>query len=206
MGLISLLASNPAAFFMLVPVLLYSVIIHEIAHGWVASRFGDNTAKHSGRLSFHPASHIDPMGAIAIFLVGFGWAKPVPVNYSNLSPSRRGIISVALAGCVVNILIAIIALFLLQFSAFNSNSLFAPILYITARINLILASLNLIPIPPLDGSRVLREFLPTRAKYKLAVLEPYGFFIIIGLLWTGLLTPIISFIQGAILVFIRILF
>lgn len=206
MGLISLLASNPAAFFMLVPVLLYSVIIHEIAHGWVASRFGDNTAKYSGRLSFHPASHIDPMGAIALFLVGFGWAKPVPVDYSNLSPSRRGIISVALAGCVVNILIAIIALFLLQFSAFNSNSLFAPILYIAARINLILASLNLIPIPPLDGSRVLMEFLPTRAKYKLAVLEPYGFFIIIGLLWTGLLTPIISFIQGAILVFIRIMF
>lgn len=206
MGLISLLASNPVAFFILVPVLLYSVIIHEIAHGWVASRFGDNTAKYSGRLSFHPASHIDPMGAIAIFLVGFGWAKPVPVDYSNLSPSRRGIISVALAGCVVNILIAIIALFLLQFSAFNSNSLFAPVLYVVARINLILASLNLIPIPPLDGSRVLMEFLPTRAKYKLAVLEPYGFFIIIGLLWTGLLTPIISFIQGAILVFIRILF
>lgn len=206
MGLISLLASNPVAFFILVPVLLYSVIIHEIAHGWVASRFGDNTAKYSGRLSFHPASHIDPMGAIAIFLVGFGWAKPVPVDYSNLSPSRRGIISVALAGCVVNILIAIIALFLLQFSAFNSNSLFAPVLYVVARINLILASLNLIPIPPLDGSRVLMEFLPTRAKYKLAVLEPYGFFIIIGLLWTGLLTPIISFIQGSILVFIRILF
>lgn len=206
MGLISLLASNPVAFFILVPVLLYSVIIHEIAHGWVASRFGDNTAKYSGRLSFHPASHIDPMGAIAIFLVGFGWAKPVPVDYSNLSPSRRGIISVALAGCVVNILIAIVALFLLQFSAFNSNSLFAPVLYVVARINLILASLNLIPIPPLDGSRVLMEFLPTRAKYKLAVLEPYGFFIIIGLLWTGLLTPIISFMQGAILVFIRILF
>ena len=206
MGLISLLASNPAAFFILVPVLLYSVIMHEIAHGWVASRFGDNTAKYSGRLSFHPASHIDPMGAIALFLVGFGWAKPVPVDYSNLSPSRRGIISVALAGCVVNILIAIVALFLLQFSAFNSNSLFAPVLYVVARINLILASLNLIPIPPLDGSRVLMEFLPTRAKYKLAVLEPYGFFIIIGLLWTGLLTPIISFIQGSILVFIRILF
>ncbi|MCQ9205996.1 MAG: site-2 protease family protein [Omnitrophica bacterium] len=206
MGLISLLASNPAAFFILVPVLLYSVIMHEIAHGWVASRFGDNTAKYSGRLSFHPASHIDPMGAIALFLVGFGWAKPVPVDYSNLSPSRRGIISVALAGCVVNILIAIVALFLLQFSAFNSNSLFAPVLYVVARINLILASLNLIPIPPLDGSRVLMEFLPTRAKYKLAVLEPYGFFIIIGLLWTGLLTPIISFVQGAILGFIRILF
>lgn len=206
MGLISLLASNPVAFFILVPVLLYSVIIHEIAHGWVASRFGDNTAKYSGRLSFHPASHIDPMGAIALFLVGFGWAKPVPVTYSNLSPSRRGIISVALAGCVVNILIAIVALFLLQFSAFNSNSLFAPVLYVVARINLVLASLNLIPIPPLDGSRVLMEFLPTRAKYKLAVLEPYGFFIIMGLLWTGLLTPIISFMQGAILVFIRILF
>lgn len=206
MGLISLLASNPVAFFILVPVLLYSVIIHEIAHGWVASRFGDNTAKYSGRLSFHPASHIDPMGAIAIFLVGFGWAKPVPVTYSNLSPSRRGIISVALAGCVVNILIAIVALFLLQFPAFNSNSLFAPVLYVVARINLVLASLNLIPIPPLDGSRVLMEFLPTRAKYKLAVLEPYGFFIIMGLLWTGLLTPIISFMQGAILVFIRILF
>jgi len=175
MGLVSLLFKDPLAFFLLVPILLYSVIVHEVAHGWVASLFGDNTAKNSGRLSFNPISHIDPIGAMAIFLVGFGWAKPVPVDYRNFHQSRRAIISVSLAGVGANIIIATIALFLLQFSIFNTNSVLATVLMIAAQINIILGSFNLIPIPPLDGSRVLMEFLPLSAKYKLARLEAYGF-------------------------------
>lgn len=206
MGLLSLLFTSPITFFLLVPVLLYSVIAHEVAHGWVASLFGDNTAKYSGRLSFNPKSHIDPMGTLALFFVGFGWARPVPVNYRNLNNSRGGIIAVSLAGCAANILIATTALFLLHFDIFSTNHLFAPVLIITAKINIILGSFNLIPIPPLDGSRVLTEFLPYNIKYKLARLEPYGFFIIIILLWTGALSPVISFVQDIILLFIGILF
>lgn len=205
MGLLSLLFKDPMTFFILVPVLLYSVIAHEVAHGWVASLFGDNTAKYSGRLSFKPKSHIDPMGTLALFLVGFGWAKPVPVDYNNLSHSRRAIIAVSLAGCVTNILIATSALFLLHFHAFYTNNLLAPVLGIAAQINIILGSFNLIPIPPLDGSRVLMEFLPRELKYRLAKLEPYGFFIIIFLLFTGILSPVISFVRGVILIFIGIL-
>ena len=206
MGLLALLFRDPIAFFLLVPLLLYSVIAHEVAHGWVASLFGDNTAKYSGRLSLAPGSHIDPMGTLALFLVGFGWARPVPVNYRNLSHSRTAIIAVSLAGCVTNIFIATIALFLLHFDTFRTHHLLAPILLIAAKINIMLGSFNLIPIPPLDGSRVLAEFLPYNAKYKLAKLDSYGFFIIIILLWMGVLTPIISFVQNGILTFIGILF
>ncbi len=205
MGLLSLLLRDPAAFFLLVPLLLYSVIAHEVAHGWVASLFGDNTAKYSGRLSFNPKFHLDPMGTIALFLVGFGWAKPVPVDYRSLSNSRRAIVAVSLAGVAANILIATIALFLLHFYTFRANHIFALVLSITARINIILGALNLIPIPPLDGSRVLMEFLPDNAKHKLAKLEPYGFFIIVILLWTGILSPVITFVQNSIIGLIGIL-
>jgi len=205
MGLLSLLREDPVTFFLLVPVLLYSIIFHEVAHGWVASLFGDNTAKYSGRLSLNPALHIDPIGALALFLVGFGWAKPVPVDYRNLSSRRRAIIAVSLAGCVTNIAIATIAFFLLQFRVFYANHFFAPVLLITAQINIILGSFNLIPIPPLDGSRVLMEFLPFDVKYKLARLEPYGFFIIIILIWTGILSPVIMFIRNLILGLIGII-
>ena len=205
MGLLSLLFRDPIAFLLLVPLLLYSVIAHEVAHGWVASLFGDNTAKYSGRLSFNPKFHLDPMGTLALFFIGFGWAKPVPVDYRSLSNSRRAIIAISLAGCAVNILIATIALFLLHFYTFRTNHLFMPVLLVTAKINIMLGSFNLIPIPPLDGSRVLMQFLPYDAKYKLARLERYGFFIIIILLWMGILDPVITFVQNLILGLIGIL-
>ena len=205
MGLLALLLRDPAAFILLVPLLLYSIIAHEVAHGWIASLFGDNTAKRSGRLSLNPLSHLDPMGTLALFLIGFGWAKPVPVDYRNLGRSRRAIIAVSLAGCATNLLIATVALFLLHFHTFRTSHFLAPALLITAKINIILGSFNLIPIPPLDGSRVLMEFLPDNARYKLAGLERYGFFIIIILLWTGILSPVITFVQSTILGLIGIL-
>tara|TARA_B100000315_G_C14574971_1_gene587436 strand:+ start:25 stop:666 length:642 start_codon:yes stop_codon:yes gene_type:complete len=205
MGLLSLLRQDPVAFFILVPVLLYSIIAHEVAHGWVASLFGDNTAKNSGRLSFNPLPHIDPVGLAVLFLVGFGWAKPVPVNYRNLSHSRKAIIAVSLAGCGANILIATLAIFLLQFEAFSSNTVFASVLERAAGINIILGAFNLIPIPPLDGSHVLMEFLPSKLKYKLASLQRFGLFIIIFLLYTGILRPVIDIIYYLILTFISLL-
>ncbi|MFA5271102.1 MAG: site-2 protease family protein [Candidatus Omnitrophota bacterium] len=206
MGLISLLFSNPALFFILAISLLYSVIAHEVAHGWVAHLFGDDTAKYAGRLTLNPISHIDPLGAIMLLLVGFGWAKPVPVNFNRLKNYRVGLVAVSLAGCLANILIATIAIFALQFPAVNTNSALVLILSILARINIILGAFNLIPIPPLDGSKILMGFLSYSGQLAMARLERYGFFIIIILLYTGMLNPVITFMQNLIYAVIYLLF
>ncbi|MGD0336741.1 MAG: site-2 protease family protein [Candidatus Omnitrophota bacterium] len=206
MGLISLLFSNPRVFIMLSVLLLYSVIIHEVSHGWIAHLFGDDTAKHYGRLTLNPVSHLDPIGTLMLFLAGFGWARPVPVNYNSLSRSRFGLVAVALAGCLANILIAAIAIFLLQFDKINTNEVFATLLSVLARINIMLGAFNLIPIPPLDGSKILMGFLPYEAQENLARLEPYGFYILILLLFTGLLNPVISFMQSVIYALIAFIF
>ncbi|MCK9614435.1 MAG: site-2 protease family protein [Candidatus Omnitrophica bacterium] len=206
MGLASLLFSNPALFFILAVLLLYSVIAHEVAHGWVAHLFGDNTAKNSGRLTLNPVSHIDPLGAIMLLLVGFGWAKPVPVDFYRLKNYRVGLIAVSLAGCLANILIATIGIFFLQFPAINTNPMLKVIFTILVRVNIILGAFNLIPIPPLDGSKILMAFLSVSGQQIMARLERYGFFIIIILLYTGLLNPVITFMQNLIYTVIYLLF
>lgn len=206
MGLISLLFSNPAVFAILAVVLLYSVIIHEVSHGFVAYFFGDDTAKSYGRLTLNPASHLDPLGTLMLFLVGFGWAKPVPIDYYRLKNSRLGLVCVSLAGCLANILIAALALFLLQFEGIGANPGLSAILQLAARINIILGAFNLIPIPPLDGSKILMSVLPEGAQRQLMIIEPFGFFILAGLLFTGLLDPVIYFMQGAVYGFITLFF
>lgn len=206
MGLISLLFSHPVLFLVLAVLLLYSIIAHEVAHGWVAYLWGDDTAWRYGRLTLNPASHIDPVGLLMLFIVGFGWAKPVPVNYYKLGNSRLALMSVSLAGCAANILIAIIALFLLQFQEVGASPAFSTPLIILARINIILGAFNLIPIPPLDGSKILMSLLPQEAQQNLARLEPYGFFILAILLFTGVLDPVIRFMQNIIYGFITLLF
>lgn len=206
MGLVSLLFRNPGLFIILAVLLLYSVIAHEIAHGWVAYLFGDDTSKRYGRLTLNPASHLDLIGTLMLFFVGFGWAKPVPVNYYRLRDSRFGLIAVSLAGCLTNIVIAIIAMLLLQLQSISTNPAFSTLLSIVVRINIILGAFNLIPIPPLDGSKILMSLLPEDAQQGLARLEPYGFFILAFLLFTGLLNPVISFMQNLIYGFIALLF
>jgi len=206
MGLISLLFSNPRLFIVLAVSLLYSVIAHEVAHGWVAHLFGDDTALRYGRLTLNPASHLDPIGTLMLFLVGFGWARPVPIDYYALRDFRLGLIFVSLAGCLANILIAIIAIFLLQFQSISANPTFSAMLSIVVRINIILGALNLIPIPPLDGSKILMGFLPEEAQRNLQRMEPYGFFILVFLLFTGLLNPMITFMQNLIYGLIAVLF
>ena len=114
MGLLNLLTKDPLAFVSIVIPLLYSVVIHEVAHGWVANRMGDPTAKWMGRLSLNPIKHLDLFGTLMLFLVGFGWAKPVPVNFNNIPDRRKGLIFVSSAGIVSNILIAFIALLFLR--------------------------------------------------------------------------------------------
>ncbi len=199
MGLIPLFFSDPRLFLILVFFLPYSVILHEIAHGWVAYLFGDTTAKLSGRLSFNPKSHIDPLGAFMLFLVGFGWARPVPVNLYNLRNFRWGVLAVSLAGPFTNILIATLALFFLQLPFLKESPFFATNLFILAKININLGAFNLIPIPPLDGSRLFLVFGGEKALYKLARLEPFTLILLLVLLGLGFLEPIIDFFIAAVL-------
>ena len=180
--------------------LIFAITVHEVAHGWVANKLGDPTAKLQGRLTLNPLKHIDILGTIIIpgilLLLGgivFGYAKPVPVDWRNLKNIRRDMALVALAGPVANLLMAffwaIIAKIGVSFA--NSANYLAMVLYIMGTggifTNLILLVLNLIPIPPLDGSRVVMSFLKGKAALFYAKIEPYGFFIILGLLFIGLL-------------------
>jgi len=205
MGLLRLLTNDPLAFVFVAIPLLFSVIIHEVAHGWVAYRMGDSTAKLQGRLSLNPLRHLDPVGTIMLFLFGFGWAKPVPVNFSNLRDRRKGLILVSSAGIITNMFLAFIAFFLYRLLSPEPGGVLSTLLYYLAQINIILASFNLIPIPPLDGSKILMGFAPTRLQYTLSRLEPYGFFIIIGLLYLGALNPLIDLFRWLILALISAL-
>lgn len=204
MGLFKLLMNDPVAFLLLVIPLLYSVVLHEVAHGWVANWMGDPTAKWLGRLSLNPLKHLDPIGTLMLFLAGFGWAKPVPVNLNNIPNRRKGLILVSSAGIIANILVAFGALLIHRLLGLSSFGMGAIIVYTLAHINITLAALNLIPVPPLDGSKILMGFAPAEIRYFLARLEPYGFFIIVGLLFLGLLNPFIAFFRSIIITLIRI--
>ena len=205
MGLFRLLMNDPIAFVLLVIPLLYSVVIHEVAHGWVAYRMGDPTAKLMGRLSLNPIRHIDPIGALMLFLVGFGWARPVPVNINNIADRRKGLIFVSSAGIFSNILIAFGSVLFLRLLHPSLDGTMAQILRTVASINITLAALNLIPIPPLDGSKILMGLTSERTRYFLARIEPFGFFILIGLLYLGLLDPLIGFFEWIIVTVIKTL-
>jgi Zn-dependent protease len=177
-----------------------AVILHECAHGWVALKFGDPTAKLLGRLTLNPFKHIDPIGTVLVPIITkltlgfpFGWAKPVPVNFANLNNPKRDMIFVALAGPAVNIVLALVA------SVFLS---FAPKIFgLAVVINLMLATFNMMPIPPLDGSRVVAGLLPTSLARKYLYLEPFGFIIVIVLLQSGAL----DFLGGFVMVMAKIL-
>ena len=185
--------------------LIFAITLHEAAHGWVASKFGDKTALMLGRVTLNPAKHIDPIGTIVfpiitLLLSGFifGWAKPVPINYHNLNNPKRDMLFVALAGPVSNLLMAIFWAIIAKLTLMVFISDVHPVLKTTATfihlsaqfgilINCLLLVLNLIPIPPLDGSRVVSSLLPANAAYYYEKIEPYGIWIILGLLVFGIL-------------------
>ncbi len=196
MGLLKLLTADPLAFAVVAIPLLFSVIIHEVAHGWVAYKMGDPTAKWSGRLTLNPLNHLDPIGTLMLFLAGFGWAKPVPVNFNNLTDKRKGLLFVSSAGILANILLAFFALLFIRLFSSSSSGTAAILVYkvstYIAHINITLAALNLIPIPPLDGSKILMGITWKRTPYFLTRLEPYGFFIIVGFFYLGILDPLIG--------------
>jgi Zn-dependent protease len=205
MGLLRLLLHDPLTFMLLAIPLLYSIIIHELAHGWVAYKMGDPTAKLLGRLSLNPLKHLEPIGTLMLFVVGFGWAKPVPVNFSNLRGSRTAVVFVSAAGIVANTLLAFTAFLLNRLLSPFPSGVLAQILFYTAQVNIMLAAFNLIPIPPLDGSKILMGVTSGAFQRFLIGLERYGFFIIIGLLYLGVLDPLIAFFRWMLLMLIRLL-
>jgi Zn-dependent protease len=175
-----------------------ALTIHEVAHGWIALKLGDPTAKISGRLTLNPLKHIDPLGTIIIPVllylfhspIIFGSAKPVPVNFSRLRNPKRDIVLVGLAGPVANLILAVLIGIIFRLNLVKNSNLFS-ILQTIGLLNLALAVFNLIPIPPLDGSRVMLGLLPNRLAYRYAQLEPFGMYILIILLVFGLLQLII---------------
>jgi len=189
--------------FIIIPVLLFSIVIHEVSHGWIAYKYGDPTAKMMGRLTLNPVPHIDIFGTIllpAILILSkagvvFGYAKPVPVDYKNFRNPLKDQAVVSFAGPLSNILVAAVC-FILAIVIININpsgifwQKMVSMIVFGIQINLILANFNLIPIPPLDGSWILLYLLPENMAIQYEKIRPYGFFIIIGLLFFNLLNPL----------------
>ncbi|MCX7995351.1 MAG: site-2 protease family protein [candidate division WOR-3 bacterium] len=166
------------------PPLLLALTVHEYLHGYVAYRMGDPTAKWSGRLTFNPLKHIDPIGLIAFLFLKFGWAKPVPVNPYNFYNFRKGMVLTSLAGPGSNFLLAIISGLLIRLlDVYSAPSFLISMLGLSIYFNLLIFAFNLIPVPPLDGSKVLFYTLPNRYLNLAHVLEQYGLFILVGLIF-----------------------
>ena len=173
--------------------LLFAITLHEAAHGWAASKLGDHTARMMGRVTLDPTKHIDPIGTIAIPLVLllsssgfiFGWAKPVPINFNALRNGKNDMIWVALAGPGANIVMAICWLFVMIIAIKMNITVLIEMGRVGILVNCVLAVFNLLPIPPLDGSRVISALLPNRLAYQYNQLEQYGLYILLGLMFLG---------------------
>ena len=194
---------------------IFAITVHEAAHGFAARYFGDMTAEREGRITLNPLKHIDPIGTVLLPILTlylsikggvpflFGWAKPVPVNFSRLRHPKRDMLWVAAAGPLSNLAMAFFWAFVIKFSAFSPSLYVEPMKLmgeIGIGINVVLMVLNLVPLPPLDGGRIAVSLLPNHLAYKYAQIERYGFIILLVLLATGILSflmsPFIYFVKG----------
>jgi len=192
-----------------IPAILLAITFHEVAHGWTADKLGDPTARLAGRLTLNPLAHLDPIGALMLIVAKFGWAKPVPVNPYNLRHPLRDMVWVAAAGPTANFLLAALSLLAFRWSA----ALDLPFVTVPFRelcrwsyvINLNLAAFNLIPIPPLDGSQILKGFLPRAALHSYERFEPYGFIVLVLFLMSGVSGAVLGPLVGILSFGLRLL-
>jgi len=184
---------SPYEMLLMVPAIVLGLTIHEFAHGWTAYRLGDSTARYQGRLTLNPAAHIDVIGLVMLFIAGFGWARPVPVNPVNLRGNlRRSMMLVSLAGPAANLVLAVAGAVALGLGIWHfplGREIFVAII----RINVVLAVFNLLPVPPLDGSKILAGLLPGRQEW-LYALENYGVIILLVLLFTGVIGRVLGWV------------
>lgn len=201
---------DPGHFILFIPVILWALSFHELGHGWMALRFGDPTARDLGRLTLNPLKHLDPLGTLMMFVAGFGWAKPVPVDPRNLEHPLRDGLWIAAAGPTANFLSAAASGLLLQLiyrNAAISGMLgwAAPgvlqLLFLSIQVNLALAVFNLLPIPPLDGAGVLKGLVSERTAESLARFDPVGPMVLMLLILVGRVSPIdpLGFMMGPVL-------
>lgn len=189
---------NIQTLLLIAPPILLALTFHEYAHAYVAHRYGDDTAKQSGRLTLNPLRHLDPLGTIMIFLVQFGWAKPVPVNPYQLKNPKKDMLWISAAGPLSNMLLALVSGLLFRMLSDSAGTterdaiaeVFRLMVFLSMKINLALAVFNVLPIAPLDGSKILFGLLPTRYGKFILALERYGPFILIGLIIFGRATGV----------------
>lgn len=201
---------NLTSLLLSIPPILFALSFHEYAHGWMANRLGDPTAKNEGRLTLNPLAHLDPLGTLMIVILHFGWAKPVPVNPYNLANPKKDMLKIALAGPVSNVLMAAATGMLIRFMQGMGmrvdNSFFGffqYMLYFLVMINLVLAIFNMIPVPPLDGSKILFGLLPAEYEESFLRYESKGPIILLGLvivnnffgipIFSTLISPFVTF-------------
>lgn len=189
---------DPGGLILLIPAILFALSVHEFSHGVVAYKLGDPTAKDAGRLTLNPLSHLDPVGTLMLFLVHFGWAKPVPVNPAYFKNPKRDMLWVALAGPASNMALAFLSGLAVRamsavpgfYQSGSTGTMIITMFYLSVQINLALAVFNLLPIPPLDGSKILYGMLPAEYEHIAYNLERYGPGVLLGLVLFGMLTGV----------------